>query len=70
MRKRDDTGYEVAKLTVDTPELCRMLSLGRASAVKVAEDAGAVIHVGRRTLYHVGKINTFLEGLTDEQANC
>lgn len=55
------------KITVTLPELQNMLNCGRYSAEKIAVDAGAKIKIGRRTLYHVGKIESHLAKLADQQ---
>ena len=54
-------------LTVGLPELMARLNSGRKTAEQVAAAAGAKIKIGRRTLYHVGKIETYLDKLADEQ---
>ena len=43
------------------------LNSGRQTAETVAAAAGAKIKVGRRTLYHVGKIEAYLDKLANEQ---
>ena len=56
------------KLTVTLPELQAMLNCGRCSATKIADAAGAKIKIGRRTLYHVGKVEKYLDSITDQGA--
>ena len=55
-------------LVIALPELMAKLSCGRCTAEKVAAAAGAKIKIGRRTLYHVGKIENYLDTLTDQGA--
>ena len=55
-------------LAIALPELMAKLSCGRCTAEKVAAAAGAKIKIGRRTLYHVGKIEKYLDTLTDQGA--
>lgn len=54
------------KITVDIIGLMAMLSCGRATAIQIGHDAGAVLKVGRRTLYHVPKVEQYMENLTKE----
>jgi len=49
------------RIAVDIKGLMALLSCGRYSAVIIAENAGAVIKVGKRTLYNVEKIKNYLE---------
>jgi hypothetical protein len=55
----------VNRITVDISTLQSMLCVGRQSAVQIAKDAGAVLHIGRRTLYNVPKIEKYIESLTE-----
>ena len=55
-------------ITIALPELMAKLNCGRCTAEKVAAAAGAKIKIGRRTLYHVGKIENYLDTLTDQGA--
>lgn len=54
-------------ITIGLPELMARLNSGRQTAETVAAAAGAKIKIGRRTLYHVGKIEAYLNQLADEQ---
>ena len=54
-------------LVIALPELMAKLSCGRCTAEKVAAAAGAKIKIGRRTLYHVGKIEAYLDQLAEQQ---
>lgn len=54
-------------MTIGLPELMARLNSGRRTAETVAAAAGAKIKVGRRTLYHVGKIEAYLDKLANEQ---
>lgn len=53
-------------ITIGLPELMARLNSGRSTAEKVAAAAGAKIKIGRRTLYHVRKIEAYLDQLADE----
>lgn len=51
----------VARLTVTTEELQVLLGCGRKSAVDIGELAEARIQLGRRVLWNVEKIKTYLD---------
>lgn len=53
------------QILVDIKTLQNMLSVGRYSAEKIAENANAVVRVGRRKLYSVSKINRYVEAITE-----
>lgn len=65
MKKRTDSNNYNNKMAVDIKGLCEMMSLGRNSCMKLGEDAGAVIRVGRRKLYSVEKIREYIENQED-----
>ena len=44
-------------------ELQKYLNLGRVTAVKVAKDAGAVVHIGSRVLYDREKVDEYIDSL-------
>ena len=53
-------------LTQDTilaseKQYTQALCCGRATALRIAKDAGAIVKVGRRTLYHMPRIREYLE---------
>lgn len=48
---------------VDIKRLQDILSCGMQTASKIAEDAGAGLKIGRRKLYNVEKIKTYLNQL-------
>ena len=49
------------KMLVDMKELRTILSCGRTTAERIAESAGASIKIGKRRLYNVKKIESYLE---------
>lgn len=66
MRKTRETGISLEnKKTVDTVGLQSMLSCGRVSAVEIGTAAGAKIMVGRRVLWNVGKIQKYLDSISE-----
>ena len=46
----------VERITVDIKQLTEMLSVGRNTALAIAEESGAGIKFGRRKLYSVERI--------------
>lgn len=54
------------RITVSAETLAGMFDCGRATAVKIGEDAGARIKIGRRVLYNVSKIQKYLDSISEE----
>ena len=54
-------------ITVDIYALTYMLGVGRNTALKVADEAGASLHIGSRKLYNVEKIKAYINKLTEEE---
>lgn len=52
------------KITVDINTLASMLCIGRNSAYEVGKQAGAVIKVGRRTLFNVSKVKAYMDEIS------
>lgn len=66
MQKRKITppaGKEAVK-TVGLPEACARYGLGKATMRKVAEDASAVIRLGRRYLVNVAKVDVYMDAIS------
>lgn len=57
---RYNTQDSSTKLAVTTDDLQNLLSCGRKSAVDIGEMAEAKIQLGRRVLWNVEKIKTYL----------
>lgn len=55
------------RITVDIKELADMLSVGRNTALAIAEAAGAGIKFGRRKLYSVERIKAYMNEQVEEQ---
>ena len=53
------------KKVVDTAELQEMLSSGIKTALRVGIAAGARIQVGRRVLWNVGKVQKYLDSISE-----
>ena len=51
------------KISVDIKGLQGMCGVGRKTAAKIGEDAGAVIRIGRRKLYNVQKVQEYMNAL-------
>lgn len=56
------------KIMVDIKELQGMLSIGMQSAAAIGEAAGAVVRVGRRKLYRVDRIESYIASITEVTA--
>lgn len=66
MQKRK-IGYPAGKETVKTvglPEACLRYGLGKATMRRVAEDASAVIRLGRRYLVNVAKVDLYMDSIS------
>lgn len=59
----------VERITVDIKQLTEMLSVGRNTALAIAEEAGAGIKFGRRKLYSVERIKEYMSEQAKEQNN-
>ena len=52
----------ITPITTDVQGIMAMFGIGRNTARKIGEEAGAVIRIStRRTLYSVEKIRTYME---------
>jgi hypothetical protein len=49
----------------DINQLSTYLNLGTASARQLAEEAGATIHLGKRILFNVQKINDYIDSISE-----
>lgn len=52
------------KITVTTDELQEMLGCGRESAVRVGESAEARVKIGRRVLWNLSKIQSYIDNMS------
>ena len=62
MRKRTDRNAS-DKIAVDINGLQDILSVGKNTAIRIGEESGAAIKIGRRKLYSVEKINEYMKSL-------
>lgn len=66
MQKRKITppaGKEAVK-TVGMPEACARYGLGKGSLRKVAEDANAIVRIGRRYLVNVQRLDLYMDSIS------
>lgn len=57
----------ITPVTIDINALMVMLGVGRCTAQKVADEAGASLHIGTRKLYNVDKIKAYIDKLTEAE---
>lgn len=62
MNKTNATETE-NKISVDIKGLQSLCGVGRNTAAKIGEDAGAVIRIGRRKLYNVQLVQEYMNTL-------
>lgn len=60
MRKRA-TATTPERLAVDLTEAAALLSVGKATANRIGRESGAVFFIGRRKLFHVGRLQAFVD---------
>ena len=58
---KTNTGTTDQRITVDIVTLQSMLCVGRGSADRIAQEAGAVVRIGRRKLYNVPAIQAYID---------
>ena len=57
----------IDKICVTTDGLQDLLDCGRATAVEIGGQAGARIEVGKRLLWNVSKVQSYIDSLAEEQ---
>lgn len=69
MRKTKTNGEarNIDKICVTTEGLQDLLDCGRATAVEIGGQAGARIEVGKRLLWNVSKVQSYIDRLAEEQ---
>lgn len=64
---------EFNRIAVNADTLAKMLDCGRTTAVQIGTDAGARIQLGRRILFNVKAVESYIDRLTghnsDEEAH-
>lgn len=56
------------RLAADVEELASMLGCGRAAARQIGLDSGAQFKIGRRTLYRVEAVESYIKKLSEAHA--
>lgn len=64
MRKRNVTATVGEARLIDTEELKAYTNLGRNGAMKLGEEIGAKVQIGRRVLWDRVKIDQYFNSLT------
>ena len=64
MNRRKGTPAEIDIRTGGIDEACARDGLGRASMRRVAEDAGAIIRIGRRLLINFARVDDYMDGMS------
>lgn len=49
------------RITVDTPGLMALCSCGKQTALEIGKNAGAMVKIGKRTLWRVERVTKYLE---------
>ncbi len=57
----------INKGALDIKGLMEYCSVGKNTAYKIGEDAGAVIRIGKRKLFNVRKVQEYLDRMTDSK---
>lgn len=65
MRKTTQFSTSPESLTVDTPRLMELLQCGRATAVLIGNESEAKIKIGRRVLWNIDKIRSYLSEVSE-----
>ena len=53
------------KLTVNLRELAELLGMGKITADKIGERAGAVVRIGRLKRYNLQKVRAYIDSISD-----
>ena len=65
--KTNGEARNIDKICVTTDGLQDLLDCGRATAVEIGGQAGARIEVGKRLLWNVSKVQSYINRLAEEQ---
>lgn len=57
-----------SKVSVNAETLAKILDCGKPTAMKIGEAAGARFQIGKRVLYKMDKIEKYIDGLADQEA--
>lgn len=64
MKKRTENENRSGRIAVDTKELQSMLCCGRDTAIKIGLEANSRIQIGKRVLWNVEKVQTYLDSIS------
>lgn len=67
MYKTNRVKSDSNSIAVDINGLQELLGVGRNTADKIGKDAGAVIHIGRRKLFNVSKVQAYLDQAAEKE---
>ena len=56
----------INRLAMDSVDLAEALGCGKASAVQIGTCAKARVQIGRRVLWNVSKVQTYLDAIATE----
>ena len=65
--KTNEEARNIDKICVTTEGLQDLLDCGRPSAVEIGTLAKARVEVGRRVLWNVSKVQSYIDSLAEEQ---
>ena len=65
--KTNGEARNIDKICVTTEGLQDLLDCGRVTAVQIGEQAGARIEIGKRLLWNVSKVRSYIDSLAEEQ---
>ena len=65
--KTNGEARNIDKICVTTESLQDLLDCGRPSAVEIGTLAKARVEVGRRVLWNVSKVQSYIDSLAEEQ---
>lgn len=63
--KRTDNGIDTNNLAINTNTLMKILNCGRYTAVKIGDNAGARVSIGKRVLWNMKKIQKYLDDIAE-----
>ena len=64
--RKTNTAFNDNMLAVNTIQLQESMGVGRYTAERIGKEAGAVIHIGRRKLFNVKKVQEYLDQKAEE----
>lgn len=64
MRMRVANNHNTEPKSGGIPDACARYGIGKASMRQIAEDAGAIIRVGRRLLVNYTKVDEYMDSIS------